>query len=187
MPRAITRPTCFRPFRYWLAPLCAALLTACGGGGGGGGDDDNGNGGGTAPASGVPAMVGEWVHKTCSPVGSDSGRILVSITQTGTSTAAYHQGMVQYTGAGCSGTGTATQTRLLANVQINTIRTATGIAAHWGQWTGINSVVSPVVWSKLSENEWCQVSDQSPSVFPDATSVLNYLNLNRNGACYDRR
>lgn len=180
-----------RPARVAVAALLA-LLAACGGGS----DEDDGTDGGGSPpppptepvpTSGIPALVGDWVQKRCTRLGTTSARTLARFAQTGENTISYGSGIVQYASADCSGAGTALPPTTIASIQVTGIKTAPGIAAHWGRQSLITGIVSYTVLSKLSDNELCMIGDQSPSLFADAASVLQSINVSRDASCYDKR
>lgn len=176
------------------AAMVLALLAACGGGS----DDDDSGGAGNpppgnppptdpVPTSGIPALVGDWVLKRCVVQNTSSARTLVRFTQTGDATVTIGNGVVQYASADCTGAGTALPVTTIGSIQITGVKTAPGIAAHFGRQTLITGLVNYTVLSKLSDNELCVLGDENPTVFADAASVLQYINLSRDLSCYDKR
>jgi len=181
------------------AAMVLALLAACGGGS----DDDDSGGAGNpppgnpppgnppptepVPASGIPALVGDWALKRCLVQNTSSSRTLLRFTQTGDATVTIENGLVQYANADCTGAGTVLAGTPLGSIQITGIKTAPSIAAHWGRWSAITGSVNYTVMSKLSDNELCMLGDENPTVFADAASVLQYINLSRDLSCYDKR
>jgi len=174
------------------AAMVLALLAACGGGSdddGGGSNPPPGNPPPTepVPASGIPALVGDWVQRRCTQLGTSSARTLARFTQTGDATVTYASGLVQYASANCTGAGTVLPATTIGSIQITGVKTAPGIAAHWGRQSLITGIVSYTVLSKLSDNELCMIGDQNPTLFADAASVLQSINVSRDASCYDRR
>jgi hypothetical protein len=175
------------------AAMVLALLAACGGGS----DDDDGGGSNPppgnppptepVPTSGIPALVGDWVQKRCTQLGTSSARTLARFTQTGDATVTYGSGLVQYASANCTGAGTVLPATTIGSIQITGVKTAPGIAAHWGRQSLITGIVSYTVLSKLSDNELCMIGDQNPTLFADAASVLQSINVSRDASCYDKR
>lgn len=174
-----------RPRPAWpatLTLLTLLTLTGCGGGG-----DDGSPGGpvGVPPASGVPALVGDWVMLQCTPLGaSSSARTLVRVTQTGSSSFEWGSGLVQFPSANCTGAATAMPVTKIATVQVNDIQAVVGIAAHWSTATLVSGTVSHGVWAKTSSTGLCIVGDQRPSLFASAAAVLDAINVAPNGMCY---
>lgn len=193
MTQATTQNAAFtrkHPARIAAAALLA-LLAACGGGSD---DDDGPDGSGNpppptepVPTSGIPALVGDWEQQRCTRLGTSSARTLARFAQTGDSTISYGSGIVQYASTDCSGAGTALPPTTIASIQLTGTKTAPGIAAHWGRQNLVTGIVSYTVLSKLSDNELCMTGDQSPTLFADAASVLQSINVSRDAACYDRR
>lgn len=140
---------------------------------------------GTAPTSGVPALVGDWVMIQCTAINSSSSaRTLVRVTQTATATFDWGQGLVQYARPNCTGAATVMPVVRIGSVQVNDVKAALGIAAHWGRATLVSGTTSHGVWAKRSDTELCLVGDESPTLFASAEAVLGAIEVAPNGMCY---
>ena len=142
----------------------------------------------TPPASGVPMLVGDWVQRKCTRLSAaSSAKNLIRATQVSGSVVSYGNGVVQYANSDCSGQGVTLPISTIGHVEFTGIKTGAGIAAHWGRLTLITGQVSYTVWSKLSANELCLIGDENPTLFADAASVLQTINLSRDGVCYMKK
>lgn len=140
---------------------------------------------GTAPTSGVPALVGDWVIIQCTTINSSSSaRTLIRVNQTGTATFEWGNGLVQYPSANCTGSATVMPVVRVGSVQVTDVKSSLGIAAHWGQATLVTGSISHGVWAKRSDTELCLVGDQSPTLFATADAVLSAIEVAPNGMCY---
>lgn len=140
---------------------------------------------GAAPASGVPALVGDWVMVQCTAVsGSSSARTLIRVTQTAASTFEWGQGLVQYASANCIGAGTVLPVVRVGSVQVTDMKSSFGIAAHWGRATLVTQATRHGVWAKRSDTELCLVGDENPTLFATADAVLSAIEVAPSGMCY---
>jgi len=142
---------------------------------------------GAAPASGVPALVGDWVILQCTALNAtSSARTLIRVAQTGETTFNWGNGLLQYASADCTGPGTVMPVVAVGSVQVNDVKTALGIAAHWGKATLVTGTSSYGVWAKRSATELCLVGDESPTLFASADAVLRAIEVAPQGMCYAR-
>jgi hypothetical protein len=95
---------CARILAIVASATLVGVLAGCGGGGDG--DGDRLFNGLTPPASAaLEKYVGTW--RNCAPVGADSELDTITITRTGETTANFSSTLTTHTGAGCTGTATA--------------------------------------------------------------------------------
>lgn len=140
---------------------------------------------GTAPASGVAALVGDWVLGTCTAIGSvRSARPLLRVTSTGASSFDWGSGQVQYPSANCQGAPTVLPVVRVGSVQVSDIQASLGIAAHWARATLVTGATAYGVWAKRSATELCLVGDESPTLYASANAVASAIEVAPAGMCY---
>ncbi len=143
---------------------------------------------GAAPASGVPALAGDWAMNRCTAVGNgSSARTVIRVTQTGSATFDWGNGLLLYASADCTGAATAGPVARIGTVLVTDVQTAPGVAAHWGRATLVTGALAYGVWAKRSATELCLVGDESPTLFASADAVLRAIEVAPDGLCYALR
>lgn len=161
------------------------VAVACAPASGNGGTPGDGDGNGNAPASGLPALVGDWAQRSCLPLGAGlSVRNVIRLTAQGPNGFTWGSGMVQYNNANCAGSGSLLPFNPIATVTLIDIQSGDGIAAHWGRAALTTGPVNHLVWSKLSETELCVVGDASPTRLANPGAVRAAIALAPNTACH---
>lgn len=142
---------------------------------------------GTGPASGLPALVGDWELPNCVPLSPTSaGRTGIRITASGDDGFVWSQVLAQYGNTTCTGASNLLPATKMGDVQITAIQTGSGVAAHWSRVNTITGTTSHIVWTKVGEDMLCPVGDVSPTMFSDTAAVLAAARQMQ-ASCYIKR
>ena len=133
----------------------------------------------------VADLAGNWVRGLC--VTGSSVRGVQRVTVLAADTIQYSQDYIQYSGPNCTGVGVL----MNAPSNLGTIRFASpeynsSIGYFKGDWTLPSTQLEKIIWGFKQQNLFCAFSDTTPTSFPTAQEVQNYLNITANDFCFQK-
>ena len=133
----------------------------------------------------VAALAGNWVRNFC--ITPSSVRGVYRVTVLSATTVQFSQDYIQYPSANCTGAGTL----MNAPSNLGTMSFASpeyggNIGFFRADWTLPSTRVEKTIWGFKRVNLFCHFSDTTPTSFPEAQSVENYLNILADDTCYQK-
>lgn len=168
-----------------LALISSALtLSACGGGGDGGPPD--GGSGGTRPPASVDALLGDWVQRGCVNTGAQSFKKFLRARSTGLATLDYYEGVLSFSGSGCTGASVLAGPSRLGTVTFARSEANQSLAAHWGEFLTVTGTRFGSIWTLRPANLLCLLGDDIPSNQPSLSAVSASLATVPADNCFSR-
>lgn len=174
--------------RHYLTAIAvlvsSLMLVSCGGGDSD--DDDEETPPGPLPT--ISTYQDDWLQGQCSVVeGVSSAKFLLRATKVNDTTISYTQTSMEYSGTACAGTGVpAGSATPMGSIVFRATEGHEGVTFNRGIWSPPGSDDVSVIWALRAPNLLCLMVDTTPTSFPTAEGVADYLAILPPTICYTR-
>lgn len=173
-----------RPLLAAAAVLVSSLmLVACEGG-----DSDDEEETPSGPLPTIATYQDDWLQGQCSVVeGVSSAKFLLRATKVNDTTISYTQTSLEYSGTACEGTGVpAGSATPMGSIVFKATEGHEGVTFNRGTWSPPASDDVKTIWALRAPNLLCLMVDTTPTSFPTAKDVADYLAILPPNICYTR-
>lgn len=130
-------------------------------------------------------LIGNWVRGQC--ITPSSVRGVYRVVAVSSNTMQYSQDYIQYSAANCTGVGTLMNAPSnLGTISFASPEYGSSTGFFRGDWTLPSTQLEKIIWGFKQENLFCMFSDATPTIFPSARDVENYLQILADNSCFQK-